>query len=78
MTDPVIAQQGPYIEELPVGNYWWCACGKSHNQPFCDGSHQGTGITPVKLELAEGRKVGLCDCKRSKNPPFCDGSHKDL
>jgi len=78
MTDPVIAQKAPYALDLKPGIYWWCACGKSKNQPFCDGSHKGTGIEPVKYELMEARQVYLCGCKHSRTKPLCDGSHKTL
>ena len=78
MDKPEIAQKSPYVLELAPGTYWWCACGKSKNQPFCDGSHKGTSFTPVKLELAEKQQVALCGCKRSATKPFCDGSHKAL
>jgi CDGSH-type Zn-finger protein len=60
------------------GTYWWCACGRSQNQPFCDGSHKVTSITPKKVEIAQSSKVALCGCKHSKNKPFCDGSHNQL
>ena len=78
MAEAHIAQTTPYGVELESGTYWWCACGRSQKQPFCDGSHKGTEFSPVKVELAEGRKVFLCGCKRSANQPFCDGSHKGL
>ena len=78
MSDPVIAQKAPYGVELEAGSYWWCRCGKSAKQPFCDGSHKGGEFTPVKVEIAEGRKVFLCGCKHTGNEPFCDGAHKNL
>ncbi len=79
MTDEaLIAQKGPYAVELEPGTYFWCACGRSANQPFCDGSHKVTGLTPVKFELQEKKTVYLCGCKHSGNKPFCDGSHKTL
>jgi len=78
MEQPEIAQKSPYKLELTPGTYWWCACGRSKKQPFCDGSHQGTGFTPVKLDIAQTTQVALCGCKHSKNKPFCDGSHKTL
>ena len=53
MSEPTIAQKAPYAEELEPGTYWWCACGKSSNQPYCDGSHKGTDFTPVKCEITE-------------------------
>jgi CDGSH-type Zn-finger protein len=78
MSEPTIAQKAPYVLELPAGTYWWCACGRSANQPFCDGSHKDTSFTPVKLEISEPTKVWLCGCKHSGNKPHCDGAHKKL
>ena len=78
MANPEIAQKAPYVKELEAGTYWWCACGKSKTQPFCDGSHKGGEFTPVKVELAEKTRVFLCGCKHSANKPFCDGAHKKL
>ncbi|MCS7189050.1 MAG: CDGSH iron-sulfur domain-containing protein [Bacteroidia bacterium] len=71
-------QKAPYRVSLEVGTYWWCACGRSQKQPFCDGSHKGTGISPLKLSIEEPKKVWLCGCKHTQNPPFCDGTHKNL
>lgn len=79
MTDPVIAQKGPYALELQPGTYWWCACGRSRTQPFCDGSHKLTvGFAPIKVEIAETQKVWFCGCKHSGKKPMCDGTHKLL
>ena len=78
MDQPEIAQKSPYILDLAPGTYWWCACGRSKNQPFCDGSHKTTPFTPVKFELTQPTKVTLCGCKRSKNMPYCDGTHRQL
>ncbi len=78
MTEPVVAQKGPYALTLQPGTYWWCACGRSKHQPFCDGSHKVTDITPVKFELKEAKQVYFCGCKHSKTKPLCDGTHKTL
>ncbi|MCB1736689.1 MAG: CDGSH iron-sulfur domain-containing protein [Gammaproteobacteria bacterium] len=79
MSEPVIAKKGPYIVELEAGKtYYWCSCGRSASQPFCDGSHKGTEFSPQAFSVEESRKAGLCGCKHSANPPFCDGTHKGL
>ena len=78
MADPVIAETAPAIVELDGGTYYWCRCGQSQNQPFCDGAHAGTDFSPMKVELTEKRRVALCQCKHTGNEPFCDGAHATL
>ncbi|QIT56134.1 CDGSH iron-sulfur domain-containing protein [Aquisalimonas sp. 2447] len=78
MSEPVVASKTPYVLELESGTYMWCRCGRSANQPYCDGSHKGTDLAPEKLVLEEPRKVALCGCKQTGNPPYCDGSHKNV
>ncbi len=79
MAEPVIAQKGPYEAEVEAGkSYLWCACGRSATQPFCDGSHAGTGLTPVKFQAGETGTVFLCGCKQTCDKPFCDGTHGGL
>ena len=76
---PIIAQKAPFPVELEEGKAnFWCACGKSARQPFCDGSHKGSTFSPLKFEAAKSGTAYLCGCKHSKNPPYCDGSHKAL
>ncbi len=78
MTTPVCAQKAPYPLDLNAGTYWWCACGRSKNQPFCDGSHKGSEFSPCQFTLSESQKVWLCGCKQTGSPPFCNGTHKNL
>ena len=75
---PRIAGKTPEVLELDPGEYYWCKCGLSTKQPFCDGSHTSTKFNPLKFELSEKKKVALCMCKRTGKEPFCDGSHSKL
>ncbi len=76
---PIVAQKAPYGIEVEAGKtYYWCACGRSKSQPFCDGSHAGTGITPVAYKAEAAQKLWFCGCKATKSKPFCDGSHKSV
>lgn len=77
MSEAQCPQNVPYGVELEAGIYFWCSCGRSDNQPFCDGSHKGTDFTPVKFELRQTGSLWLCGCKRSGNGYLCDGSHKN-
>lgn len=75
---PHIADTKPVVLDLEPGIYYWCSCARSANQPFCDGSHQGSEFQPLEFSLEEGKKVALCNCKFTQNSPFCDGSHSQL
>ncbi len=79
MPEPIIAQKGPYVVEVEAGkSYYWCACGRSASQPFCDGSHKGHGFAPVKFEATESKTIYFCGCKHTATPVFCDGTHNKL
>ena len=78
MAEPKIFQKSPIIQDVKAGKYWWCACGMSGNQPFCDGKHKGSEFVPVEIEIKEDAKVAWCACKNSGNKPFCDGAHRKL
>lgn len=74
-----IAKRGSFKIEVMAGKqYYWCSCGYSNNQPFCDGSHAGTEFEPLIYHANETKMVGFCGCKHSKNTPLCDGYHKEL
>lgn len=76
MKTPLIAHPYPAVQQADTGTYYWCACGRSQGQPFCDGSHKSTEFVPLKVEMAEAKTVAWCQCKHTRTPPFCDGSHK--
>ena len=79
MAEPTIAQKTPYGIDVEAGkSYFWCACGKSAKQPFCDGSHQDTEFLPIKFEASESKKMFFCGCKHSADKPLCDGTHNSL
>lgn len=79
MEKPTVAGTSPLVLEIEEGkNYAWCACGKSANQPWCDGSHKGTGHKPLIFKAESTKKSALCMCKQTSNPPYCDGSHNNL
>lgn len=79
MAESVIAQKSPYAVEVEAGKkYWWCTCGRSQKQPYCDGSHKDTGLTPLLYTPEKTGKVYLCGCKSTAKKPFCDGTHGRL
>ena len=79
MSKGEIAQKAPYAVEVTAGkSYWWCACGRSKSQPFCDGSHKGSEFSPLEHKATASGKVFFCGCKQSKNGVLCDGTHKKL
>lgn len=78
MSEPTIFDKTPTVLSLEPGTYYWCSCGLSANQPYCNGAHKGTEFRPVAFELAEAKQVALCLCKQTNNAPFCDGAHTKL
>jgi len=78
MSEPIIFQKSPIVQPVEPGTYFWCACGQTKTQPFCDGSHKGTGFAPIKMDIPEKKTIAWCACRHSKTKPFCDGSHKSV
>lgn len=75
---PQIADRKPLVVTVEPGTYYWCACGQSKTQPYCDGSHRGSGFAPRQVVITEKKQVAYCNCKHTANQPFCDGSHNKL
>jgi CDGSH-type Zn-finger protein len=80
-----MSEKGAVAGRAPIGvaveagkDYWWCACGKSAKQPFCDGSHKGSSFTPVQWKAPESKEVWFCACKQTATQPLCNGAHKAL
>lgn len=79
MSEPQIAQKAPFEVTVVAGKtYFWCACGRSAKQPFCDGSHKDTGMSPIKWTADSAKSVFFCGCKHSSKAPLCDGTHNNL
>jgi CDGSH-type Zn-finger protein len=79
MSEAIPAQKAPYAVNVEAGRkYFWCACGRSANQPYCDGSHKVTSLSPIAFTATKGEQVWLCGCKATAGQPFCDGTHKKL
>lgn len=77
MGGAIRASETPFAVDVEAGKtYWWCACGRSKNQPFCDGSHKGSEFEPIAWKADDNKQMWLCGCKNTANAPFCDGSHK--
>jgi CDGSH-type Zn-finger protein len=83
MPEPIVAKKGPYVQETAVGTHYWCGCGHSAAQPFCDGAHKAASTDsvtnwPMPVEVKEAGKKPWCGCKHTKTPPYCDGAHTKL
>ena len=79
MEKPAASQRAPYAVDVVAGKeYYWCSCGRSAKQPFCDGTHKQFGLEPMKFMAEETKTIFLCGCRSSGNKPFCDGTHTKL
>ena len=78
MNKPKIASKTPAVIEVEPGTYYWCSCGLSASQPFCDGAHKGTDFTPMEVTVTEKKTLPFCQCKMTDSPPYCDGAHTKL
>ncbi|MDX2298531.1 MAG: CDGSH iron-sulfur domain-containing protein [Xanthomonadaceae bacterium] len=79
MSQPHVAQAAPYVVDVEAEKtYWWCACGLSKDQPFCDGSHKRTDLVPIKYVAERSERLWFCGCKHSADAPLCDGTHRKL
>lgn len=78
MKEPKIVQKAPFVQDTKAGKYFYCTCGNSDKQPFCDGKHKGTDFKPKMVEISEDKKVAWCGCKHSGKDAFCDGTHNKL
>ena len=79
MAEAIVAQKGPFRVDVVAGkSYFWCACGRSKRQPFCDSSHKGTGFNPVQFKVDADATIYFCGCRQTGNQPKCDGTHNSL
>ena len=78
MDKPKIASKTPAVLDLEPGTYYWCSCGLSASQPFCDGAHKGTDFTPMEVVVTQKKTSAFCRCKMTESPPYCDGAHSKL
>lgn len=78
MSKGKVADTKPAVIEVAAGTYYWCSCGESKTQPYCDGAHKGTEFRPQQVVIDAPSKVAFCNCKQTENPPRCDGAHCKL
>ena len=79
MAEPLMPRKDYYeVDVEPGKEYWWCSCGRSQSQPFCDGSHKGSEFTPLLFHAQRSETLYFCGCKHTGTPPLCDGSHQRL
>jgi CDGSH iron-sulfur domain-containing protein 3 len=79
MADPIVAQKAPFPMQVEAGKtYFWCACGRSAKQPFCDGAHKAVGLEPMKYQATESKTLYFCGCKQTSTKPLCDGTHSRI
>lgn len=75
---PVIVQLRSMKMQMEQGTYFWCSCGRSEKQPFCDGSHKGTGFRPQKVVIEQASRIAWCMCRHSEKGAICDHKHREL
>ena len=78
MDKPKIASKTPAVMEMEPGTYYWCSCGLSATQPFCNGAHKGTDFKPMEVVVTQKKTLPFCQCKMTESPPYCDGAHSKL
>lgn len=75
---PGSPQRGPFVDECAAGKYAYCRCRRSARFPYCDGTHRGSDVVPIKIVFETPRTVAWCACGHSRNLPYCDGTHASL